>query len=219
MPTEKKEELYLGKFVTFVDGDYEITGEVTSVDSDGFLIIEGEEGDYAVSPDMCTLEDDDDVEAEEPEQNPEPEPDPEPEVEELDPEPEPEEATGNIPSGAEILKMNRNQLKTLAKEQGIEVQVSKFPWAASGRALTLDRTDGVTKILADPETGKLLGVAIAGPGAGDLISEASLALETGATVADLARTIHPHPTLSETLGEAAELHQGLCTHLYRPKKD
>ncbi len=109
--------------------------------------------------------------------------------------------------------------QTEAKEQGIEVQVSKFPWAASGRALTLDRTDGVTKILADPETGKLLGVAIAGPGAGDLISEASLALETGATVADLARTIHPHPTLSETLGEAAELHQGLCTHLYRPKKD
>jgi len=108
--------------------------------------------------------------------------------------------------------------QTQAKEQNIDVQVSKFPWAASGRALTLDRTDGVTKILVDPKTGKLLGVAIAGPGAGDLISEASLALETGATVADLARTIHPHPTLSETLGEAAELHEGLCTHLYRPQK-
>ena len=108
--------------------------------------------------------------------------------------------------------------ETQAKEQGLDIRVSKYPWAASGRALTLDRADGVTKILADPGTGKLLGVAMAGPGAGDLISEAALALETGATAADLARTIHPHPTLSETLGEAAELHEGLCTHLYRPAK-
>ena len=108
--------------------------------------------------------------------------------------------------------------ETQAKEQGLEIKVSKFPWAASGRALTLDRADGVTKILADPGTGKLLGVAIAGPGAGDLISEASLALATGAAAADLARAIHPHPTLSETIGEAAELHEGLCAHLYRPAK-
>lgn len=108
--------------------------------------------------------------------------------------------------------------ETQAAEQGLDVRVSKFPWAASGRALTLDRADGVTKILADPGTGKLLGVAIAGPGAGDLISEASLALATGAAVADLARTIHPHPTLSETLGEAADLHEGLCASLYRPAK-
>lgn len=108
--------------------------------------------------------------------------------------------------------------ETQAKEQGLEIKVSKFPWAASGRALTLDRADGVTKILADPGTGKLLGVAIAGPGAGDLISEASLALATGASAADLARAIHPHPTLSETLGEAAELHAGLCAHLFRPAK-
>jgi len=107
--------------------------------------------------------------------------------------------------------------QTQARAQEIEVKVSKFPWAASGRALSLDRTDGVTKILADPGSGKLLGAAIVGPGAGDLISEAVLAIETGATVADLARIIHPHPTLSETLGEAAELHEGLCTHLYRPK--
>jgi dihydrolipoamide dehydrogenase len=106
--------------------------------------------------------------------------------------------------------------ETQAKEQGLEIKVSKFPWAASGRALTLDRADGVTKILADPGTGKLLGVAIAGPGAGDLVSEASLALAAGASVADLARAIHPHPTLAETLGEAAELHAGLCAHLYRP---
>jgi dihydrolipoamide dehydrogenase len=108
--------------------------------------------------------------------------------------------------------------ETQAAEQGIALKVSKFPWAASGRALTLDRADGVTKILADPGTGKLLGVAIAGVGAGDLISEAALALATGATVADLARTIHPHPTLSETLGEAADLHAGLCASLYRPAK-
>lgn len=105
-----------------------------------------------------------------------------------------------------------------AKEQGIDVRVSKFPWAASGRALSLDRTDGVTKILADPASGKLLGVGIAGPGAGDLVSEAALAIELGATAADLARTVHPHPTLAETLGEAAELHLGLCAHLYRPPK-
>ncbi len=108
--------------------------------------------------------------------------------------------------------------ETQAKEAGREIKVSKFPWAASGRALTLDRGDGVTKILADPGTGKLLGAAIAGPCAGDLISEAALALATGASVADLARTIHPHPTLSETLGETAELHEGLCTHLYRPAR-
>ena len=108
--------------------------------------------------------------------------------------------------------------ETQAKEQGREVKVSKFPWAASGRALTLDRADGVTKILADPGTGKLLGAAFAGPGAGDLVSEASLALASGAAVADLARAIHPHPTLAETLGEAAELHEGLCAHLYRPAK-
>ncbi len=109
--------------------------------------------------------------------------------------------------------------ETQAREKGIVVKVSKYPWAANGRALSLDRADGVTKILADPGTGKLLGVAIAGPGAGDLISEAALALETGASAADLARTIHPHPTLSETLGEAAELHEGLCAHLYRPPRN
>ena len=109
--------------------------------------------------------------------------------------------------------------ETQAKEQGLETKVSKFPWAASGRALSLDRADGVSKILADPGTGKLLGAAIAGPGAGDLISEATLALDAGATVAELARAIHPHPTLSETLGEAAELHEGLCAHLYRPPKN
>ena len=108
--------------------------------------------------------------------------------------------------------------ETQAREQAIEAKVSKFPWAASGRALSLDRSDGLTKILADPASGRLLGVGIAGPGAGDLIAEAALALDLGATAADLAHTIHPHPTLSETLSEAAELHLDLCTHLYRPAK-
>ena len=105
-----------------------------------------------------------------------------------------------------------------AKEQGRPVRVSKFPWAASGRALTLDRPDGLTKLLADPDSGRLLGIGIAGPGAGDLIAEAALALEMNATATDLALTIHPHPTLAETLSEAAELHLGLCAHLYRPPK-
>lgn len=109
--------------------------------------------------------------------------------------------------------------ETQAAEKGIAAKVSKFPWGASGRALSLGRTDGLTKILVDPGSNQLLGVGIAGPGAGDLIAEATLALETGATTADLARTIHPHPTLAETLGEAADLHAGLCTHLYRPAKN
>ena len=87
--------------------------------------------------------------------------------------------------------------ETQAADKGIAVKVSKFPWAASGRALTLDRADGVTKILADPGTGKLLGVAIAGPGAGDLISEAALALEMDATAADLARH---HPSAPHAFG-------------------
>ncbi|MDD2240447.1 MAG: dihydrolipoyl dehydrogenase [Kiritimatiellae bacterium] len=108
--------------------------------------------------------------------------------------------------------------ETQARAQQRDVRVSKFPWAASGRASTLNRADGSTKILADPGTGKLLGVGLAGAGAGDLISEAALALEMGATAADLTRTIHPPPTLAETLGEAAELHAGLCAHLYRPRR-
>lgn len=108
--------------------------------------------------------------------------------------------------------------ETQARDQQRDVRVSKFPWAASGRASTLNRADGSTKILADPGTGQLLGVGLVGAGAGDLISEATLALEMGATAADLARTIHPHPTLAETLGETAELHAGLCAHLYRPRR-
>lgn len=105
-----------------------------------------------------------------------------------------------------------------AKEKNIIVEVAKFPWAASGRAVTLDRNDGVTKLIIEPETERILGVGICGPGAGELIAEATLAIEMGANARDLALTIHPHPTLSETVMEAAEVFFGTSTHLYRPKK-
>ncbi len=89
------------------------------------------------------------------------------------------------------------------------MRVAKREWAASGRALTLGRSDGLTKVIADAETGRVLGAGIVGPGAGELIAEAALAIETAMTVEDLAATIHTHPTLSESLMEAAEalLHQ------------
>jgi dihydrolipoamide dehydrogenase len=91
-----------------------------------------------------------------------------------------------------------------ATREGRTVRIAKREWAASGRALTLGRSDGLTKILADPDTGRVLGVGIVGPGAGELIAEGALAVETAMTVEDLAATIHTHPTLSETLMEAAE---------------
>ncbi|MBD3309224.1 dihydrolipoyl dehydrogenase [candidate division KSB3 bacterium] len=105
-----------------------------------------------------------------------------------------------------------------AKEEGRQVEVAKFPWAASGRAATLGRSDGLTKLLIDPDTERILGAGIVGPDAGKLISEAALAIEMAAVAKDLALTIHPHPTLSETLMEAAEAFYGTCTHIYRPKK-
>ena len=105
-----------------------------------------------------------------------------------------------------------------AKEKGLKYEVAKFPWSASGRALTFDRTDGVTKIIADPETDRILGVGICGAGAGELISEAVLAMEMGATVEDVAMTIHPHPTLSETLMECADAYSGHATHIFTKKK-
>jgi len=95
---------------------------------------------------------------------------------------------------------------------GVEFQISKFPWAASGRALTLDRPDGLTKLVIDPETERILGVGMVGRGAGELIAEAALAIEMDATALDLATTVHPHPTLSETLKEAAEAYYGTATH-------
>src|SRR5206468_7305466 len=86
-----------------------------------------------------------------------------------------------------------------AKQQNREVAVARFPWAASGRALTLDRPDGMTKLVLDPKTERVLGVGIVGAGAGELIAECVLAIEIGANATDVSMTIHPHPTLSETI--------------------
>ncbi len=105
-----------------------------------------------------------------------------------------------------------------AKAKNIPVQIVKFPWSASGRALTLERTDGATKLLIDPQTEKILGVGICGVGAGELISEGLLAVEMGLKAQDLARIVHPHPTLSETLMECAEMFYGHATHAYSRKR-
>lgn len=105
-----------------------------------------------------------------------------------------------------------------AREKNIKYEAAKFPWAASGRATTLGRSDGVTKLLIEPETQRIIGVGICGPGAGELIAEGVLAIEMGANASDLKLTIHPHPTLSETIMESAEVFFGQSTHLYRPKK-
>lgn len=102
--------------------------------------------------------------------------------------------------------------ETEAKQQGKDVKVAKFSWAAIGRALTLDRTDGLTKLILEPETDRVLGVGIAGVGAGDLIGEAMVAVEMGATAEDLAQITHPHPTLNETIMEAAESFYGHSAH-------
>lgn len=102
--------------------------------------------------------------------------------------------------------------ETQAKKDGISVRVVRFPWAASGRALTFDRPDGVTKLIVEPETERILGVGISGFGAGELIAEGVLAIEMGATAMDLAESVHPHPTLSETLMECAEAFYGYATH-------
>jgi dihydrolipoamide dehydrogenase len=99
-----------------------------------------------------------------------------------------------------------------AQQRGIQIKISKFLWGASGRALTLDRPDGLTKLIIEPETERVLGVGIVGAGAGELISEGVLAVEMGATAGDIAHCVHPHPTLSETLMEAAEAFYGTATH-------
>ncbi len=106
-----------------------------------------------------------------------------------------------------------------ARAKGIAVEVAKYPWAASGRALSLDRTDGLTKLVVDPQTERILGVGLVGARAGELISEGVLAIEMGATAKDLAESVHPHPTLSETLMEAAEMFYGTSTHAIARKRN
>jgi len=108
--------------------------------------------------------------------------------------------------------------ETEAKKQGRKVEIAKFPWAALGRALAIDRPDGMTKLVIDPETERILGVGIVGAGAGENIAEGVLAVEMAALASDLKLTIHPHPTTSETLMEAAEVFFGQSTHVYRPRK-
>lgn len=101
-----------------------------------------------------------------------------------------------------------------AKEQGREIKVTRFPWAASGRALTMGKKEGLTKMILDPDSGAILGVGIVGTHAGEMIAEGALAIEMGAVAEDLALTIHTHPTLSETVGEAAEMFTGFSTHVF-----
>lgn len=105
-----------------------------------------------------------------------------------------------------------------AKEQGIAYEKASFPWAASGRALSMGREEGMTKLLFSPESKRILGAGIVGINAGDLIAETALAIEMGCDVEDIALTIHPHPTLSETIAQAAEIFEGSITDLYMPKK-
>lgn len=109
--------------------------------------------------------------------------------------------------------------ETEARERKIKIKVARFPWGASGRATTLNRNDGVTKLIIDPETDLVLGMGIVGPGAGELIAEGVLAVEMGALASDLELTIHAHPTLSETVMESAEVYYGLSTHMYKPKRE
>jgi dihydrolipoamide dehydrogenase len=108
--------------------------------------------------------------------------------------------------------------ETQAKNEGREVKIAKFPWGASGRAVTLDRTEGLTKLVIDPKSERILGVGLCGPSAGEMIAEGVLAIEMGATAMDLELTIHPHPTLSETIMQAAEMFYGTSTDMYRPKR-
>jgi dihydrolipoamide dehydrogenase len=108
--------------------------------------------------------------------------------------------------------------ETQAEKENRQITVARFPWAASGRALTLDRPDGLTKMIIDRQSERVLGVGIAGAGAGELIAEGVLAIEMGALARDIALTIHPHPTLSESVMESAEVFFGTSTHVYRPRR-
>ena len=108
--------------------------------------------------------------------------------------------------------------ETEAKASGRVIEKGAFPWAASGRALSLGRSEGLTKLIIDPANGRVIGAGIVGPGAGDLIAEVALAIEMGCDAEDIGLTIHPHPTLSETVAMAAEMWSGTITDLYMPKK-
>ena len=105
-----------------------------------------------------------------------------------------------------------------ARESGIDFQVTRFPWAASGRAIAIDRTDGLTKLIIQSQTERILGVGIAGPGASEMIAEGVLAIEMGANATDLKLSIHPHPTLTETVMEASDLFFNTATHFYKPRR-
>jgi dihydrolipoamide dehydrogenase len=108
--------------------------------------------------------------------------------------------------------------ETQAKRDEVAYEVACYPWAASGRAQAIARTDGMTKWLVQPESNRVLGCGIVGPGAGELIAEAVLALEMGCELRDVSESIHPHPTLSETLMNAGEVHFGTATEIYKPKR-
>jgi dihydrolipoamide dehydrogenase len=106
-----------------------------------------------------------------------------------------------------------------AQADGLEFEVAKFPWGALSRAITVDRPEGLTKLVLEKSTGRVLGVGIAGSGAGELIAEGALAIEMGASAEDMKLVIHPHPTLSESLMESAEVFFGQSTHVYKPKRN
>jgi dihydrolipoyl dehydrogenase len=108
--------------------------------------------------------------------------------------------------------------ETQAQAEGVEFEVAKFPWGALSRAITVDRPEGLTKLILEKSTGRVLGVGIAGSGAGELIAEGALAIEMGASAEDMKLVIHPHPTLSESLMESAEVFFGQSTHVYKPKR-
>jgi dihydrolipoamide dehydrogenase len=105
-----------------------------------------------------------------------------------------------------------------AKAAGVKYGKGTFPWAASGRALSLGRGEGMTKLLFDESTERIIGAGMVGPNAGELVAEAALAIEMGADAADIGLTVHPHPTLSETVGMSAEAFEGVITDLYLPRK-
>ena len=108
--------------------------------------------------------------------------------------------------------------ETEARAKGLAIGVGKFPYAASGRAVGIGRTEGFTKLVFDEASHRVIGAGIVGPNAGDLIAEVALAIEMGCEAADIGLTVHPHPTLSESVGMAAEVYEGTITDLYIPKK-